>query len=107
METPKLEVREVGSHGKTWSLDRRVPIALVITTAVQLLVFAWFAIGPPAHRDDQDERTLSIVAETDMAGRDGTGIVDTMVRLEDALDKIYSALIRLESKLTRHLDDGR
>ncbi len=51
METPTFEVHEAGSHGKAWSLDRRVPIALVITTAVQPLAFAWFANGPFAHPD--------------------------------------------------------
>ncbi len=63
MESTRSGLQQVGSDGKTWSLDRRVPIALVITTAVQLLAFAWFAIGPLAHRDDQDLATVSIEAE--------------------------------------------
>jgi hypothetical protein len=107
METPTFEVHEAGSHGKAWSLDRRVPIALVITTAVQLLAFAWFANGPFAHPDDQDGRAVSLEVETNKAGSGGIGISDTFLRLDDTLESIHAALIRIERMLQRHPDDGQ
>jgi hypothetical protein len=107
METPRFAVHEVGSHGKTWSLDWRVPIALVIAMAFQFLAYAWFAIGPPAHRDDQDGRAVPSKAETARMGREGTGITTTLSRIDHNLDVLLASLIRMERLLKRHPDDGR
>ncbi len=107
METTRFGVYEVSSHGTAWSLDRRVPIALVIAMAFQFLVFAWLAIGRLPHRDAQDGRAVLSEAETDKAGREGTGSTATLSRIDHTLDVLLASLIRIEQMLKRRSDDRR
>lgn len=78
------------ANGETqhWSLDRRIPLALIIMLALQTAGFTFY-MGSLSQRVDQNERTLER----------GSGAGDRLTRLEVQLDNIQKAIARVERRL--------
>jgi hypothetical protein len=79
-----------------WHLDKRVPIALIITMVLQFLGFAWFG-GQLAERVTQLENAR-------MAAGDQPGKI---VRLETQVDNVRETLKDISLKLDRLLEKSQ
>ena len=79
-----------GDDNTKWHLDRRVPIALILTIAIQTGSGIWWAAGVNA-RVEQLERQVVGAAPH----------VERIVRLETKMDAIFSTLAEIKSIVQR------
>jgi hypothetical protein len=77
-----------GGEPSGWHLDKKVPIALIVTLFIYGGTFLWWASGI-THRIQAIEAAVSQSA--DQQGR--------IIRLETQYDSIAKALTRIEDKL--------
>lgn len=75
-----------------WSVDKRIPLALIITIIVQTVSVVWFASALWQQVQSQEARINAIEA-VKMDAR--------LVRLEEALANVRPQLDRIETKLDR------
>lgn len=75
-----------------WSLDKRVPLALIVTIVIQTVSVIWFAASLWQQVQSQDARIAAIEAiKTE----------SRLVRVEEALANVKPQLDRIETKLDR------
>ena len=89
------------SGGEPWHLDKRVPIALIVTIIVQTGGMIWWASGL-THRVDQHGRDITALHQ------DGRGYIneaarvrETLARLEERLAAQNDLLRRVEAAIQR------
>jgi hypothetical protein len=75
-----------------WHLDRRVPLAIIVTLAMQTVGAVWWAAS-------LNQR----VAVLEQERRDRSDETGRIIRLETKMDQATVVLERLESKLDRSL----
>lgn len=75
-----------------WSVDKRIPLALILTIVVQTVSVVWFASALWQQVQSQEARINAIEA-VKMDAR--------LVRLEEALANVRPQLDRIETKLDR------
>lgn len=81
-----------GAPESHWSVDKRVPLALILTIIVQTVGVVWFAAALWNQVQSQGDRISAIEAVK----------VDTrLVRLEEAMANLKPQLDRIETKLDR------
>lgn len=78
-----------------WHLDKKVPIALIVTIALQTIGIVWYA-----------SKLDSRVAVVEQHVADTKEDASRLVRLESFRDNLRSRLDRLESKIDRLLEHG-
>lgn len=78
---------------KSWQLDKRIPLALIVAILIQTLGFAYWT-GTLSQRVTSLEATR--MSQMDSPGR--------IIRLETQVDGIKSTLQRVESKLDRLIE---
>jgi hypothetical protein len=91
-----------------WSLDKRIPIALIVTVVIQsVLGFIW--VGGIAETVSQHNRTIE-----DFRANGTPGVREKLSRLEERtnglgqrLDRIESGIDRLNTKLDVALEPRR
>ena len=76
-----------------WHLDKKVPIAIIVTMAVQVMFFAWWG-GGFSNRVEQLERQM--VAVVPQAER--------IIRLETKVDAITGSLSEIKALINRRTD---
>ena len=79
-----------------WHLDKRVPIALILTLAVQFAAGVWFA-GQLAQRQDEQERRITAIENQNISGRLGA-VEGQLADLKDGIRRIDGKLDRLIEK---------
>ncbi len=77
-----------------WHLDKRVPIALIVTIAMQSAVIIWWA--------SQIEARVNGLEQTDA---ERATVEARLVRLETTTEQQTRVLIRIEDKLDRVIED--
>lgn len=90
-----------------WHLDRKVPIALILTILMQTAAAVWFAAALHSRvgvleRDLERERVLN--------GRQDTAIrsiENGAARLDEKLDGILSVVERMDRRLERIIEGGQ
>lgn len=84
-----------------WHLDRRVPIALIVTLSMQTMGMVWWASGL-AHRVDQAEQQISVLAREGRAyGVEASRIREVLARLDERMAHQNELLRRMEAAITR------
>ncbi len=76
-----------------WHLDRKVPIALIVTIIVQTAGIVWWAANV--------DTRLAVIEKTDAAQG---GYADRLTRLESAKEDVSRRLDRIEVKIDRILE---
>lgn len=80
------------AQGAHWTVDKRVPLALILTIVTQTAGIVWWASAQSARLDNAEERLARIEAVK----------ADTrLVRLEETVANIKPTLDRIETKLDR------
>jgi hypothetical protein len=81
-----------GAPESHWSLDKRVPLALILALVTQTGGAVWWASAQSSRLDSAETRISAIEAVK----------VDTrLVRLEEAMANLKPQLDRIETKLDR------
>ena len=75
-----------------WSVDKRVPLALIVTIVIQTASFIWFAAALWQQVQAQGARIDAI---------EGMKVETRLVRLEEAFANLKPQLDRMETKLDR------
>lgn len=75
-----------------WSLDKRVPLALIVTIVIQTASVIWFAAALWQQVQAQGARIDAI---------EGMKVEMRLVRLEEAFANLKPQLDRMETKLDR------
>lgn len=73
-----------------WTLDKRIPLALIITIAIQTAGFAFY-MGDLSARLSQTEKVL------DSKTKDS----DRLTRLEVQLENLRASILRIEQAVTK------
>lgn len=81
------------SDESRWHLDKRVPIALIVTLIVQTGGAVWWASSIASRVTNLEER---VVTASDQPGR--------IIRLETQIENMTALMRRIEDKLDKALD---
>lgn len=80
------DVRAGRDYEAQWHLDKKVPIAIIVTMAVQVMFFAWWG-GGFSNRVDQLERQVMTLAPQ----------TERIIRLETKVDAITGSLTEIKA----------
>lgn len=87
--------------GEPWHLDKRVPIALIVTIIVQTGGMIWWASGL-THRVDQHGREIAaLTADGRTYGVDAARTREVLARLEERMAAQIDLLRRVEQAVQR------
>ena len=81
-----------------WSLDRKVPVAIIITLVLQIVGFAWYAAKLDARVDEQAQRLAKTEAQILVIDRDARDFGVRMARIEEKTGAMLNILERLERR---------
>lgn len=81
-----------------WSLDRKVPVAIVITLVLQIVGFAWYAAKLDARVEEQAQRLAKTEAQILVIDRDARDFGVRMARIEEKTGAMLNILERLERR---------
>ena len=81
-----------------WSLDRNVPVAIVITLVLQIVGFAWYAAKLDARVEEQAQRLAKTEAQILAIDRDARDFGVRMARIEEKTGAMLNILERLERR---------
>lgn len=85
-----------------WTLDRKVPVAIVATILIQLIGFAWYAAKLDARVEEQALRLNRAETQITSIEREARDVSTRLVRVEEKVGAILDILRRLERAV-----DGR
>ena len=85
-----------------WTLDRKVPAAIVATILIQLFGFAWYAAKLDARVEEQALRLNRAETQITSDEREAREVSTRLVRVEEKVSAILDILRRLEREA-----DGR
>lgn len=90
------------SASEHWTLDRKVPVAIVATLFVQLLGFGWYAAKLDARVEEQATRLTKAETQITTIDREAREVSTRLVRVEEKTSAILDIVRRLERAV-----DGR
>lgn len=85
-----------------WTLDRKVPVAIILTLFVQLVGFAWYAAKLDALVEEQSLRIAKAEVQITTIDREARDVSTRLVRVEEKTSAILDIVRRLERAV-----DGR
>lgn len=80
----------VATRKEHWHLDRKVPIALILTILGQTGAALWWAAGVNAKVDQLEKQAMSAAPQT-----------ERIVRLETKMDAIFTSLSEIKQIMQR------
>lgn len=87
------EVKRMQEHDKHWSLDRRVPIALIWTLLAQTAAAVWWAAGQSELNASQERRIAALEAQ-----RSSERLSERMHSLEAQMIDAKQLLLRIDDR---------
>ena len=87
-----------------WSLDRKVPVAIIITLILQIVGFAWYAAKLDARVEEQAARLAKTEAQILVIDRDARDFGVRMARIEEKTGAMLNILERLERRFIPQRD---
>lgn len=103
--TPPPEEPDV--NPEHWTLDRKVPVAIIFAMIVQVLGYVWFAAKQDARLDDLDRRTGRTETQITQMDREARLVGDRLIRLEEKSANILAVVTRVERALDKKPSDER
>ncbi len=92
--------------GEAWHLDKRVPIALIISLAVQTAGMVWWAASISSRVDEQSRRVGALEGSRDAAQALMAGLRSDTAVLRAESEAMRRQLDRIERMLDRRADAG-
>lgn len=89
-----------------WHLDRKVPIALIVTVAIQTAGMVWWAASLSSRVDEQARRVVSLEASRDTSAALMGGLRSDAAVLRAESEAMRRQLDRIERMLDRRADAG-
>jgi hypothetical protein len=99
MTSPQIEVEH-------WSLDRKIPAALVVAMLAQLMGFGWYASKVDSRVEDLEKRTIRTETQVTTMDRDVRNFDTRMVRVEEKIGAVLDIVRRLERIVDRRNGDA-
>ena len=90
-----------------WTLDRKVPVAIIATLIVQLVGFAWYAAKLDSRVEEQALRLARTEAQILTIDRDARDFGTRIVRIEEKSSAMLTLLQQIEQRLERALTPPR
>lgn len=81
-----------------WTLDRKVPVAIIITLILQIIGFAWYAAKLDSRVEEQAARIAKTEAQILVIDRDARDFGVRMARIEEKTGAMLNILERLERR---------
>lgn len=89
----------MSEHNEPWHLDKRVPIALIVTIAAQTMGIVWWASSLD-HRVRTVEREIVALMQSDSAQRDEMRrTTEYLARLDERVVQMMSVLKEMRDEL--------
>lgn len=107
MSAPPTPPEELDVNTEHWTLDPKVPVAIIFAMIVQLLGYVWFAAKQDARLDDLDRHTGRNETQIVQMDREARTVGDRLSRLEEKLASILAVVTHVERALDKRLDDGK
>jgi hypothetical protein len=86
-----------------WHLDRRVPIALILTLLMQTAGFGWWASGLD-HRVSEHQRRIASLEQYDAnSAVEGRRVAELLARLDERLTTQTELLREIRERLGREV----
>lgn len=81
-----------------WTLDRKVPVVIIVMLVVQVVAFAWYAAKLDARVEEQAARLAKTEAQILVIDRDARDFGVRMARIEEKTGAMLNILERLERR---------
>jgi hypothetical protein len=82
-----------------WTLDRKVPVAIILAIGVQFLGGLWFMSKLDSRVEDQDRRLVKAEAQIGTMDRDAREANGRLIRVEEKMSSMLAILQRVERAL--------
>lgn len=79
-----------------WTLDKEVPVAIILTLFLQIVGFSWYAAKLDSRVEEQAARLAKTEAQILVIDRDARDFGVRMARIEEKTGTMLSILERLE-----------
>lgn len=89
--------------GEHWALDRKVPVAIIVTLVAQIIGFAWYAAKLDARVEEQGVRLAKTEAQIVVIDRDARDVSTRLVRVEEKIGAVLDIARRLERIVDRRV----
>ena len=89
-----------------WSVDRKIPAALVLAMLAQLMGFGWYASKVDSRVEDLEKRTIRTETQVTSMDRDVRNFDTRMVRVEEKIGAVLDIVRRLERIVDRRNGDA-
>jgi hypothetical protein len=88
-----------------WSLDKKIPAALVLAMLVQLMGFGWYASKVDSRVEELERRSIRTETQVTSIDRDVRGFDSRMARMEEKISTVLDIAKRLEGIIDRRNGD--
>jgi hypothetical protein len=89
-----------------WSVDKKIPAALVLAMLGQIMGFGWYASKVDSRVEDLEKRTVRTETQIHNMDRDVRGFDSRMGRLEEKISAVLDIAKRLEGIIDRRNGNG-
>jgi hypothetical protein len=100
-----MNAASVKPPAEHWTLDKKIPAALVLAMFAQLVGFGWYASKVDSRVEDLEKRTVRTEAQVSTMERDVRGFDSRMGRLEEKISAVLDIAKRLEGIIDRRNGD--
>lgn len=91
----------IASEDRHWSLDKRVPLALIFAMLMQTAAIVWWAADLSANDHMQDNRIQKLEHEADQQAAALTAIAIRLEKIDGRLETQVQLMQRIEKRLAK------
>lgn len=88
-------------NSESWHLDKKVPIALIVTMMAQVVGFAWWASAQNSLVATHERRLDAAERRIDLSEGGARAISERVVRIEANTENIARSVQRIETAIGR------
>lgn len=90
----------VDETDKTWTIDRRIPLALIVTLLLEFGGFVWWFSSVESRLAAKEQRLARVEQRLDEDQRTISAIAERLARIEERTNAQLELLRRIEARLT-------
>lgn len=90
-----------GAAAGPWHLDKKVPLALILSLIVQTAAMVWWAATLSARVDDHDRRIGQVETSGKSQADESRKMSEALVRLDERMAGQTAILQRIEAQIAR------
>ena len=96
----KRKVKKFASAPE-WQLDRRVPLAVLLTVFLQSAAAVWWAAGQTERQQFQDIRLRQLESQQQRTAQATQDTTQRLIRIEERVSLMHDSLRRIEKRWER------